>query len=40
MNNTLTPEQRKGNMRLGWFLASLAVLLFVGFILKSALFGI
>ncbi|MEQ1806817.1 MAG: cytochrome oxidase small assembly protein [Burkholderiaceae bacterium] len=40
MNNAVTPAQRKGNVRLAWFLASLAVLLFVGFIVKSAIFGI
>ena len=28
------------NRRLAWILASFAVLLFVGFIVKSALFGI
>ena len=37
----MTPEQqRKSNLRLAWILASFAVLLFVGFIVKSALFGI
>jgi hypothetical protein len=40
LNQVVTPEQRKGNLRLAWFLASIAVLLFVGFIVKSALFGI
>jgi hypothetical protein len=33
-------EQRRNNLRLAWALASVAVLLFVGFIVKSAWFGI
>ena len=33
-------EQRKNNVRLAWVLASFAILLFVGFIVKSAWFGI
>ena len=32
--------QRRSNLRLAWALASVAVLLFVGFIVKSAWFGI
>jgi hypothetical protein len=36
----ISPEQRKSNARIAWVLASIAVLLFVGFIVKSALFGI
>jgi hypothetical protein len=36
----LTPEQRKSNARLAWVLASIAALLFVGFIVKSAIYGI
>jgi hypothetical protein len=36
----MTPEQRKSNARLALILASVAVALFVGFIVKSALFGI
>jgi hypothetical protein len=36
----MTPEQRKQNVRLGVILASVALALFVGFIVKSALFGI
>jgi hypothetical protein len=36
----MTPEQRRNNVRLALILASVAVLLFVGFIAKSALFGI
>ncbi len=35
-----TPEQKKNNLRLGLILGSIAVLLFIGFIAKSALFGI
>ncbi len=34
-----TPEQKKANQRLGWFLGALAILIFVGFIAKSAYFG-
>lgn len=36
----MTPEQRKHNVRLGLILASIAVALFVGFIVKSAILGI
>jgi len=36
----MTPEQKKANVRLGLILASVAVALFIGFMLKSALFGI
>jgi hypothetical protein len=36
----MTPEQRKSNVRLGLILASIAIVLFVGFIVKSAVFGI
>jgi len=36
----MTPEQRRNNVRLALVLASVAVLLFVGFIAKSAFFGI
>jgi hypothetical protein len=36
----MTPEQKKNNLRLGLILASVAVTLFIGFMLKSALFGI
>ncbi|MFZ2648487.1 MAG: cytochrome oxidase small assembly protein [Burkholderiaceae bacterium] len=32
-------EPRQSNLRLAWILASIAALLFVGFIVKSALFG-
>jgi formate hydrogenlyase subunit 3/multisubunit Na+/H+ antiporter MnhD subunit len=33
-------EQRRSNLRLAWALAAVVALLFVGFIVKSALFGI
>jgi hypothetical protein len=36
----MTPEQRKSNVRLGLILASIAIALFVGFVVKSAVFGI
>jgi hypothetical protein len=37
----MTPEeQKKQNQRLAIILASIAVVLFIGFIAKSALFGI
>ena len=36
----MTPEQRRSNIRLALILASVAVALFVGFMVKSALFGI
>jgi len=35
-----TPERNKANLRLALVLASVAVALFVGFIVKSAVFGI
>jgi hypothetical protein len=36
----MTPEQKRNNVRLGLILASVALALFVGFLAKSALFGI
>ena len=36
----MTPEQKRANVRLGLILASVAVALFIGFMVKSALFGI
>jgi hypothetical protein len=36
----MTPEQKKSNARLGLILATVAVALFIGFVVKSALFGI
>jgi hypothetical protein len=36
----MTPEQKKNNLRLGLVLATVAVALFVGFMVKSAIFGI
>jgi hypothetical protein len=35
----MTPEQRKSNQRLALVLVSIALTLFVGFMVKSALFG-
>ena len=36
----MTPEQKKSNARLALILATVAVALFIGFMVKSALFGI
>ena len=36
----MTREQKKNNVRLGLILASVALALFLGFMAKSALFGI
>ena len=36
----MTPEQRRSNVRLALILASVAVAMFVGFVVKSAVFGI
>ncbi|MDL2339025.1 MAG: cytochrome oxidase small assembly protein [Pseudomonadota bacterium] len=36
----MTPEQRKQNLRLALVLASIAVVFFIGFLTKAALFGI
>jgi hypothetical protein len=33
----MTPEQKKNNLRLGLILASIAVAIFVGFIVKNIL---
>jgi len=35
-----TPEQKKNNTRLGLILASIAVVFFIGFVAKAALFGL
>ena len=35
----MTPEQKKNNLRLGLILGAIAVVIFVGFIAKSALVG-
>ena len=35
----MTPQQRKSNRRLGLVLGAIALLIFVGFIAKSALIG-
>jgi len=34
-----TPEQKKSNLRLGLILASIAVVIFIGFIAKSVFIG-
>jgi len=34
-----TPEQKKNNLRLGLILASIAVVIFIGFIAKSVFIG-
>ncbi len=35
-----TPEQKKNNLRLALILASVAVVFFIGFMAKAALFGL
>jgi hypothetical protein len=35
----MTPEQKKSNQRLGLILGAIAVVIFIGFIAKSALIG-
>lgn len=35
----MTPEQKKANMRLALILASIAVVLFIGFMIKGAYLG-
>jgi len=35
----MTPEQKKNNLRLGLILASIAVVIFLGFIARSVLLG-
>ena len=39
MHNTMTPEQKKANLRMALILASIALVVFVGFMAKTALFG-
>ena len=36
----MTPEQKRANLRMALVFASVAVALFIGFIVKSAVFGI
>ena len=36
----MNPEQKRANRRLGLILATVALALFIGFMVKSALFGI
>ncbi len=40
LKSTSAEQRRKANVRLGLILASIAILFFVGFIAKSAFFGI
>jgi hypothetical protein len=37
--SAMTPEQRKKNLRFGLTLASIAVVIFLGFMIKSAVLG-
>jgi hypothetical protein len=36
----MTPEQKKSNRRLGLILASVALIFFIGFMTRAALFGL
>ena len=36
----MTPDQKKSNLRLALILGAIAVVVFVGFIVKSALYGV
>jgi hypothetical protein len=36
----MSPEQKRNNLRMALVLASIAVVLFIGFIAKAALFGV
>ena len=38
-NQAVDPEQQRNNRRLGWALAVVVVVIFVGFIAKSAWLG-
>jgi hypothetical protein len=38
--NVMTPEQQKNNRRLAWALGAIALFIFVGFMVKSALLGV
>jgi hypothetical protein len=40
MRAAMTPEQKKANRRLGWILASVAIIFFVGFMVRAAFFGL
>lgn len=35
-----TPEQKKSNLRLALILATIAVVIFIGFIVRSAVLGV
>jgi hypothetical protein len=39
MLHAMTPEQKKSNRRMGLTLASVALLFFIGFIVRMAWFG-
>jgi hypothetical protein len=39
-NDVMTPEQQKSNRRMAVTLACIAVLIFVGFMVKSMLLGV
>jgi hypothetical protein len=36
----MTPEQNKSNRRLGWILASVALIFLLGFLARAFLFGL
>jgi hypothetical protein len=36
----MTPEQSKSNRRLGWILASVALIFLLGFLARAFLFGL
>jgi hypothetical protein len=36
----MTPDQQKSNRRLAWTLGCIAVLIFIGFMVKSAMLGV
>jgi hypothetical protein len=38
--NTMTPEQKKSNRKLGLILASVALIFFVGFLVRAYFFGL
>ena len=38
--SSMTPDQKKSNLRLALILGAIAVAVFVGFIVKSALYGV
>jgi hypothetical protein len=40
MSTVMTPEQKKNNRRLGLILASVALVFFVGFLVRVIFFGL